>query len=86
MICSVEHKKSSGTMVRGNIRARRDHMRGPRATFRKAFLPRPPFDLARFDLAFQKDTTPSADDNDLTNVSVTLSIDFSFINSPTGKM
>lgn len=60
-------------MVRGNIRARRDHLRGPRATFRKAFLPRPPFDLARFDLAFQKDaasTTPSSDDNDLTNVSV----------------
>lgn len=58
-------------MVRGgNIRARgRDHLRGPRATFRKAFLPRPPFDLARFDLAFQKDATPSADDNDLTNVS-----------------
>lgn len=57
-------------MVRGNIRARRDHLRGPRTTFRKAFLPRPPFDLARFDMAFQKDTTPSADDNDLTNVSV----------------
>lgn len=56
-------------MVRGNIRARRDHLRGPRTTFRKAFLPRPPFDLARFDLAFQKDATPSADDNDLTNVS-----------------
>lgn len=58
-------------MVRGNIRARRDHLRGPRTTFRKAFLPRPPFDLARFDLAFQKDaTTPSSDDNDLTNVNV----------------
>lgn len=59
-------------MVRGNIRARRDHhMRGPRTTFRKTFLPRPPFDLARFDLAFQKDaTTPSSDDNDLTNVSL----------------
>lgn len=56
-------------MVRGNIRGRRDHLRGPRAPFRKAFLPRPPFDLARFDLAFQKDSTPSADDNDLTNVS-----------------
>lgn len=55
-------------MVRGNIRARRDHLRGPRTTFRKAFLPRPPFDLARFDLAFQKDATPTSDDNDLTNV------------------
>lgn len=72
-------------MVRGNIRARRDHMRGPRATFRKAFLPRPPFDLARFDLAFQKDTTPSADDNDLTNVSVMLSLDSTFINSSIEK-
>lgn len=56
-------------MVRGNIRARRDHLRGPRATFRKAFLPRPPFDLARFDLAFQKETTTTSDDTDLTNVS-----------------
>lgn len=73
-------------MVRGNIRGRRDHMRGPRATFRKTFLPRPPFDLARFDLAFQKDTTPSADDNDLTNVSVLSSLDFSFINSRIGQM
>lgn len=61
-------------MVRGNIRARRDHLRGPRATFRKAFLPRPPFDLARFDLAFQKDATPTADDNDLTNVSIIICI------------
>lgn len=55
-------------MVRGNIRARRDHLRGPRATFRKAFLPRPPFDLARFDMAFQKESTASSDDTDLTNV------------------
>lgn len=63
-------------MVRGNIRVRRDHMRGPRATFRKAFLPKPPFDLARFDMAFQKDTTPSPDDNDLTNVSKVIYIFF----------
>lgn len=55
-------------MVRGNIRARRDHLRGPRATFRKAFLPRPPFDLARFDMAFQKESTTTSDDTDLTNV------------------
>lgn len=67
-------------MVRGNIRARREHMRGPRATFRKAFLPRPPFDLARFDLAFQKDaTTPSSDDNDLTNVSLFHGFKFNFL-------
>lgn len=67
-------------MVRGNIRARREHMRGPRATFRKAFLPRPPFDLARFDLAFQKDaTTPSSDDNDLTNVSLFRGFRFNFL-------
>lgn len=55
-------------IFRGNIRARRDHLRGPRTAFRKAFLPRPPFDLARFDMAFQKDTNPSSDDTDLTNV------------------
>lgn len=61
-------------MVRGNIRARRDHLRGPRATFRKAFLPRPPFDLARFDIAFQKESTTSSDDTDLTNVSLNLDL------------
>lgn len=66
-------------MVRGNIRGRRDHLRGPRATFRKAFLPRPPFDLARFDMAFQKESTTSSDDTDLTNVGSYLNL---FANLP----
>lgn len=56
-------------MVRGNIRARRDHLRGPRTAFRKTFLPRPPFDLARLDLAFPKDSNSTSDDTELTNVS-----------------
>lgn len=56
-------------MVRGGIRGRRDHLRGgPRTAFKKSFLPRPPFDLTRFDLAFQKDSTTTSDDTDLTNV------------------
>lgn len=56
-------------MVRGGIRGRRD-MRGPRSAFKKTFLPRPPFDLTRFDLAFQKESTSPSDDTDLTNVSI----------------
>lgn len=55
-------------MVRGNIRNRREHIRGVRSTFKKVFLPRPPFDLTRADLAFPKDAAAIPDDTDLTNV------------------
>lgn len=56
-------------MVRGGMRGRRDMRGGPRMPFKKPFLPRPPFDLTRFDMAFQRDSTSTSDDTELTNVS-----------------
>lgn len=57
-------------MVRGGMRGgRRDMRGGPRMPFKKPFLPRPPFDLTRFDMAFQRDTPATPDDTELTNVS-----------------
>lgn len=56
-------------MVRGGMRGgRRDMRGGPRMPFKKPFLPRPPFDLTRFDMAFQRDTPATPDDTELTNV------------------
>lgn len=58
-------------MVRGGMRGRRDMRGGLRMPFKKpSFMPRPPFDLTRFDMAFyQKDSPSTPDDTELTNVS-----------------
>lgn len=52
------------------MRGRRDMRGGMRMPFKKpAFMPRPPFDLTRFDMAFyQKDSPSIPDDTELTNV------------------
>jgi len=54
-------------MVRGNIRGRRDNVRGIRTSFKKLFVPRHPFDQTWAEVVFPKDASSIPDDTELTN-------------------
>lgn len=54
-------------MVRGNIRGR-PNIRNMRASFKKVFVPRHPFDMTLIELFFPKVTNAAPDDTPLTNV------------------